>query len=234
MRARREAEDGGRGPGRGQAYGIVLAAIFLISSASFAWGQAGPPRRAWGMMAGGLFPMGEFNYKVGMDAIGASVFFAWRIGRTPVYGGVEAAGHIYPRSLGVDDDSYNTVIQWLAFLRLQPRGRSAVPCLEVLAGLHFLRTSTVYYDDYYSEYYTETDFQGIAAAAGAGAGLCMPLGRGARTTTRFGKPSYLEFKVRYMLGDRADYLRELADGSFGKERSRTDFLTAQIGLSWFF
>jgi len=208
--------------------------ILVISSASLSRAQSAPPRRAWGMMAGGLFPMGEFNYKFGTDAIGASVFFAWRIDRTPFYGGVEAAGHIYPRSLGVDEDTYNTIFQGLAFLRLQPRGRSAVPYLEVLAGLHFLRTSTVYYDDYWGEYYTETDFEGIAAAAGAGAGLCMPLGRGARTTTRFGKPSYLEFKVRYMLGDRADYLRELADGSFGKERSRTDFLTAQLGLSWFF
>jgi hypothetical protein len=235
MRARREVGRRSRGFGRGPAAGIVLAAVFLISSARFSYGQSDPPRRAWGLMAGGLFPMGEFNSKVGTDAIGASVFFAWRLGRTPVYAGVEAAGHIYPRSLfGDDNDTYNTIIQGLAFLRLQPRTRSAAPYLEVLAGLHFLRTATIYYDDYWDEYFTETDFEGIAMAAGIGAGLCMRLGRDAKPTTRFGKPTYLDFKVRYVFGGRADYMKELADGSLYKERSKTNFLTAQLGLSWFF
>mgnify|MGYP001170071836 CR=1 FL=1 len=234
MRARRKVEGGGRGPGRGLAAGIVLAAVLLISAASFSWGQAGPPRRAWGMMAGGLFPMGEFNSKVGTDAIGASVFFAWRIAGTPLYFGVEAAGYIYPRMLGADDESYNTVVQGLSFLRLQPRARRAVPYLEVLAGFHFLTTSTDYYDDYYDESYSETELLSMAMAAGVGAGLCMPLGRDRRPTTRFGRPTFLDFKVRYILGDRAYYMRESADGSLFRERSKTDFLTAQIGLSWFF
>ena len=235
MRAQRRVGGGGRGLGRGPAAGTFLAAVFLISLAPFSYGQTDPPRRAWGLMAGALFPMGEFNHKVGTDAVGASVFFAWRLGRSPVFFGAEAAGHIYLRSLfGADSDSYNTIIQGLSFLRLQPRAGSGVPYLEVLAGLHFLRTSTLYYDDYWGEYYSETEFQGIAMAAGVGAGLCMRLGRDAKPTTRFGKPTYLDFKVRYMIGGRADYMKELADGSFLKEHSKTNFLTAQLGLSWFF
>jgi hypothetical protein len=128
----------------------------------------------------------------------------------------------------------NVVAQGLAFFRLQPRTGSVVTFLEVLAGVNYLSTSSESYDDYWDEYSYEVDFQDITAAAGAGAGLCMQLGRGAKTMDPDGNPTYLEFKVRYVFGGRANYLIETGDGSLSPERSRTNVLTVQLGLTWFF
>lgn len=214
--------------------GVIVALLLFLPSAFLAYGQSGPPRRAWGFTLGGLLPMGEFNSKVGKDALGAGAFYAWRIGRSPVFFGAEAAGHIYAHSLFSDDDTYNTVAQGLAFLRLQPRTGSVVTYLEALAGVNYLATSSEYYDEYWGELTSEVEFQDITVAAGVGAGLCMQLGGGARSMDPDGKPTYLDFKVRYIFGGQADYLREAGDGSLFPEHSRTNFITVQLGLTWFF
>ena len=235
MKARIAGETGARGGGTRPALAIFLSGLLFLSSVLLSFGQSGLPRRAWGFTLGGLFPMGEFNSRIGKDAIGASAFYAWRIGRAPVLFGVEAAAHIYPQSLfKSDSDTYNMVDQGLVFLRLQPRTGSVVAYLEVLAGIHYLSTSAVYYDDYSGEYASEVEFQDITAAAGAGAGLCMQLGRGPKSVNPDGKPTYLDFKVRYVVGGHADYMREVGDGTLFPEHSRTNVLTIQLGLTWFF
>jgi len=235
MKARLTGEHGARGRWIRPVAGICLSVLLILSSALISFGQAGQPRRVWGFAVGGLFPMGEFNLRVGKDAIGASAFYAWRIGGAPVFFGIEAAGHIYPQSLFKSDvDTYNTVAQGLTFFRLQPRTGSVVTYFEALAGINYLSTSSVYYDDYSGEYDSEVEFQDITVAAGVGAGLCMQLGRGAKTMNPDGKPTYLDFKVRYVFGGYANYLREAGDGSLSPEHSRTNVLTVQMGLSWFF
>jgi hypothetical protein len=213
----------------------AIAGVFLLlSSVFFSYGQSDRPSHAWGFTAGGLFPMGEFNSKVGKDAVGASLFYAWRVKDAPVFFGAEAAGHIYAYSLFSNDDTYNFVAQGLAFLRLQPMTGSVVAYLEAVAGVNYLNTSTEYYDEDTGEYYSETEFDDVTVAAGVGAGLCMQLGRGPRSLGRDGRPTYLDFKVRYMFGGRADYLIEAGDGSLSPERSKTNVVTLQIGLTWFF
>lgn len=235
MKARRAGKNGVRGRRGRPAAGILLSALLLLFSAFPGYGQSEPPRRAWGVTAGGLFPMSEFNSRVGKDAIGASVFYAWRVRNAPVLFGVEAAAHIYPQSLfKSDSDTYSMVDQGLVFLRLQPRTGSVVAYLEGLAGINYLSTSAVYYDDYSGDYSSEVEFQDITVAAGAGAGLCMRLGRGARSADPEGKPTYLDFKVRYLFGGHANYMKELADGSLVPEHSATSFLTVQLGLTWFY
>jgi hypothetical protein len=234
MKAQRARESGVRGRGIRLVAAIFLSLLLSLSSAFLSYGQSVPPRRAWGFALGGLLPMGEFNSRVGKDAIGAGAFYAWRVGRAPVFFGVEANANIYVHSLFTDDDTYNTVAQGLAFFRLQPRTGSVVTYLEVLAGINYLSTSSVYYDDYSGEYGSEVEFQDITAAAGVGAGLCMRLGRGAKATTPDGKPTYLDFKVRYVFGGYADYMREVEDGSLSPEHSRTNVLTVQLGVTWFF
>jgi hypothetical protein len=234
MKAQRSKDHCARDRGTRPAAAIILSGLLYLSSVLLSFGQSGPPRRVWGLALGGLFPMGEFNSRVGKDAIGVSAFYAWRIGHTPVLFGVEANGNIYAHSLFADDDTYSTIAQGLAFLRLQPRTGSVVTYLEILAGVNYLSTSSVYYDDYSGEYESEVEFQDITVAAGAGAGLCMQLGRGAKSMDPDGKPTYLDFKVRYVLGGYANYLREVGDGSLFPEHSRTNVLTVQLGLSWFF
>lgn len=234
MKAQRPKDHGAGDRGNRPAAAIFLSGLLYLSSVLLSFGQSGLPRRAWGLSVGGLFPMGEFNSRVGKDAIGVSAFYAWRIGRGPVFFGAEANGNIYAHSLFTDDDTYSTVAQGLAFLRLQPRSGSVVTYLEVLAGVNYLSTSYEYYDEYWDEYTSEVEFQDITVAAGAGAGLCMQLGRGPKRMNRDGKPTYLDFKVRYVFGGYANYLREAGDGSLFPEHSRTNVLTVQLGLSWFF
>ncbi len=235
MRARRAGENGAEGRWIRPVAGIFLSVLLFLSSAFLSFGQSGQPRRAWGFTLGGLFPMGEFNSRIGTDAIGVSAFYAWRIRSAPVLFGVEAAAHVYPRSLfKSDSDTYNMVDQGLVFLRLQPRTGSVVAYLEALAGVNYLSTSLVYYDEYSGEYESEVEFQDITVAAGAGAGLCMQLGRGAKTMNPDGKPAYLDFKVRYIVGGHANYMREVGDGSLFPEHSKTNVLTVQLGLTWFF
>jgi hypothetical protein len=235
MKAQRSKDHGARDRGTRPAAAIFLSGLLYLSSVLLSFGQSSPPRRVWGLALGGLFPMGEFNSRIGKDAVGVSAFYAWRIRNAPVLFGVEAAAHIYPQSLfKSDSDSYNMVDQGLVFLRLQPRAGSVVTYLEVLAGVNYLSTSSVYYDDYSGEYESEVEFQDITVAAGAGAGLCMQLGRGAKSMDPDGKPTYLDFKVRYVFGGYANYMREVWDGSLSPEHSRTNVLTVQLGLSWFF
>lgn len=235
MTARRTGKARGQGLRGRPAAAIFLSALLLLSSAFLCHGQSGPPRRASGVALGGLFPMGEFNSKIGQDAIGATAFYAWRIRDTPVLFGVEAAAHVYPRSLfDSDSDTYSMVDQGLVFLRLQPRTGSVVAYLEGLAGINYLSTSSVYYDDYSGDYSSEVEFQNLTVAAGAGAGLCMRLDRGAKFADPDGKPTYLDFKVRYVFGGHSNYMRELADGSLLPEHSATSFLAVYVGLTWFF
>jgi hypothetical protein len=226
----------GRGPGDRTGRSITggaLAALLLLSSAILASGQSGPPRRVGGITAGGLFPTGDFKRHIDKIAWGASVFSGWRIGHAPVLYGFEIAGHFYGVSLfSSRDDSYNTVVQALSFLRLQPRTGSVITYVEVLAGFNYLSTETYYTVNFLDD--TVTEIEDVTVAAGAGAGLCIRLRQGDMIPDRERHPAYLEFKVRYMAGGHADYLRELGDGSLVPEHSATSFITASVGLSWFF
>jgi hypothetical protein len=217
-------------------YGAVpLTAFLLLAAAGLSFGQSGSPRRVWGGSAGGLLPAGEFARRVDQPAFGGGAFYAWRIWSAPLFFGAEVNGHIYGYSLRTSEyETYNSIVQVLGFARIQPWTGSVVPYLEALAGASYLSTEMEYPGDPYDEVETEILFHDITWAAGIGAGLSIFVGRGARDPERNGRGTYLDIKVRRMVGGPADYLVESWDGTLYQERSGVGFFTIHLGLSFFF
>lgn len=248
MRTRKSDKRGARGRIRRPAARIALSAVLLLLTSLFSFGQSGLPRRVGGFSFGGLFPMGGFNERVEQNGLGLGLYYGWRARNAPVFYGLElsfdAYGHAVRNGsaygLEFDVETFNSIGQGLAFVRIQPRTGAVVTYLEALAGVSYLftETSLVGADDTWDESLdSETNFDDVTVTAGVGAGVSVRLSRGAGG---FGRGTFLDFKVRYMAGGRAEYLKQGSsypgefDDSVLPERSATSFVTAQLGLSWFF
>lgn len=234
---------------------VVLAVGFLAAFALPALGQSLFSRGFCGLSLGGLFPTGEFNQHVPQEGYGAAAYYTWRLGRSPLLVGVEAAyseyGHAHrveylegiPEA-GVDVDTSNSIAQGLLLLRLQPRSGRIVTFVEGLAGMSYLWTETTIGDpdDEGSYSASETNLYDFTWTAGVGAGVSFrlkaPGGGSDPELSRAG--GFLELKVRYMAGGWAEYLKKgsiVVDGNgytYTPERSTTNVITVQVGFSWFF
>jgi len=225
--------------------------MFFIP-ALLSFGQSAPSRRMCGLTLGGLFPVGAFNDHVSQDGYGLDAYYGWRLRRTPVFMGLELSMHIYGH---VNREVYleeipevplhvvteNNIGQTLLFLRLQPRGGKITTFIEGVAGVSYIWTdSTITGAGADNDVATETNFDDTTWTAGAGAGLSVRVGRSRVQGSGRGKGAFLELKVRYQAGGRADYLKKgslVVEGnelSFTAERSATSFVTAQVGFSYFF
>jgi hypothetical protein len=179
-----------------------------------------------------------------------------RLGRSPITVGVDVYFMIYgdrthDENLGgaipltVEVETSNNVIQGLFYIKGQPlRGRIR-PYLEALVGGSYLYTdTTVRGTDYpYNDIASSTNFDDFTFCAGAGAGLDIHLGGGGRTADGTKKADvWLDLKVRYLIGGRAQYLREdsiVYDSNRGTftyayRESTTNLLSAQVGVSFTF
>lgn len=152
------------------------------------------------------------------------------------------------------ETSYNLVTGH-TFLRLQPDLKFALPYIEGLVGFHYLYTSS----DVKSQsnnpadvpFASSTNYDDIALSYGIGGGLGIKLYSekpeykdGIRTN--FGGAIYLDMRVRYLIGGKAEYLKPGVSITNGKDAngndiplyspstSTTDLLTAQLGLSFRF
>jgi hypothetical protein len=138
----------------------------------------------------------------------------------------------------LDVDTYNNIVQGLFFVRLQPRIGTVTPYFEGLAGVSYIYTdTTVSDDDADEEVAYDVNFSDWTVTAGAGAGVMLRLHR-RHAPGRGG--TFLDFKVRYVAGGRAAYLRQgalIVEGDqviYAFDRSGTSFFTVQTGLSWSF
>jgi hypothetical protein len=232
---------------------IILLAGMLFFPALLSFGQSGLPRGLAGFSFGGLFPAGAFNDHVSQDGFGIDFFYGRRAGNTPVFLGLELSVSYYGDvhrheylegipEVRVDVETFNNIGQGLFFARLQPRGGTVRTYIEGLAGISYLWTDTTIsgHEFPYDEISSDTNFDDVTVTAGAGAGLSVRLSRRSTQETGRRRGTFLEFKVRYMAGGRARYLKQgsivvVGDQfSFTPERSATSFLTAQAALSWFF
>jgi len=239
---------------RAAAAGTTLAAALLILTAVPALGQSLSLRNLVGLAGGGLFPAGAFNDHVTQEALGAALYYARRAGRSPFLLGIEFSYSDYGHAkrieylegipdVGVDVNTYNSIVQGLLLLRLQPRSGRVLTYVEALAGASYLWTQTTIgdYDDDDDYLASETNFDDWTWAAGAGAGLSVRVDKGRIEPSGQWHPrTFLEIKVRYMAGGQASYLKKGSivvegDGySFTPERSATSFFTAQVGVSFLF
>jgi hypothetical protein len=232
----------------------VLLAGLLFSVALPSFGQSGLPRHMYGLAFGGLFPVGDFNDHVSQDGFGVGLYYGWRLRHTPLFMGVEFSVSLYGHSrreeflegipeVPLDVVTENNIGQSFLFVRLQPRSGRVTTFVEGLAGISYFWTDTTITGHGLSDndISSNTNFDDGTWAAGGGAGLSVRLGRPrVQVSGRAQRGAFLEFKVRYLAGGWANYLKKgsiVVEGnefSFTPERSATSFVTAQAGFSWFF
>jgi hypothetical protein len=233
---------------------VVLSAAMLFFTAVLSFGGSGSSRTLAGFSFGGLFPTGAFNDHVPQNGGGLGLFLGRRVGNAPVFLGFEISlnfyGYVHRHEyiegipeVRLDVDTFNNIGQTLLFVRLQPRRGAVMTYVEGLAGISYLWTDTTIsgHDFPWNEISSDTNFDAFTVAAGAGAGLSIHLGRRrVQDPDRKRKDIFLDFKVRYMAGGRAEYLKQgsiVVEGnefSYTTERSATSFITAQAAFLWFF
>jgi hypothetical protein len=223
----------------------ILAASFLalwIGGATMVSGQD--------FQAGGYFttvvPHGEFNDFVPNNGYGGGGYFLVRLGSSPFLAGGDVGAVVYGSNTRDEPFSNtipnvfvrvrtsNNILLAHSVLRLQPREWRIRPYLDGLIGLKHLFTRTTISDDFEEIIASETDLSDTAFSYGFGGGLQVPIAQKGRVEI------LLDGNVRYLRGGRADYLRK---GSIRQENglvfydiysSRTDVVTAQIGVSFRF
>lgn len=230
---------------------IVILTVLLIPSLQATAGER--------FQAGGFFMMGtpqnDFRDFVQRGAYGGNFYFAHRLGRSPVLLGAGFGFMFYgwnerevPFSQTVPDVfvdvvTMNYVLRGHVFLRMQPSRGRLRPYLDALLGLNHLRTDTRVEDDGWDnqEAIASTNWiQDTAVSYGMGGGLMIPL---RYHSNRRGKGStgiYLDIGMRFLKGGRAEYMvenREIETGGaplYDVVASKTDLLTAHIGISFMF
>jgi hypothetical protein len=130
------------------------------------------------------------------------------------------------------DHDYN-LLQGLLFLRYQPVKDGRIrPYIDALAGVNYLWTDTSLNDTGDEEITLAVNYDDFAFSYGLGGGVQVKLGR---KRTR-GMEFFIDFRVRYLIGGKAEYL---AEGSILVENqelaylvyeSRSDLFTMQIGF----
>jgi hypothetical protein len=233
---------------------IVLSAAMLLVPAVLSFGESGLPRTLSGIAPGGLFPVGAFNDHVSQNGFGLGLYYGKRAGNGPFFFGLELSLNIYGYvhrheylegipEVRVDVDTLNNIGQGLLFVRLQPRTGKVVTYIEGLAGISYIWTETSISGHEYpwNEISSDTNFDAVTVTAGAGTGVSIRLNRSrVRESGRRRADIYLDFKVRYMAGGRAKYLKQgsiVVEGdqfTYTYEQSATSFITAQAAISWLF
>lgn len=147
--------------------------------------------------------------------------------------------------VNVDLQTTNSIVTGHILTRLQPKAGMLRPYIDALAGFNYLSTNSSIKDQRTNEEIAGSiNFQDAAFSYGAGVGVMFELSRGEfgddeNGITHFGS-TLLDFRIRYMRGGEAEYLRE---GSIKEDpndaskviydvyKSRTDMLTFQIGIA---
>lgn len=241
---------------------IFVAAAAVLLAAVFAFGgqeqnySTSPVKWEFGLTGGAAFPMGAFKNNLGSIGWSLDFFGGHRIGRSALSYGLDfyimnygdrthdefLSGEI-PVEVRVETE--NNVIQGLFYLKCQPRRGQIRPYLEALAGVAYLYTKTWLSGTEYpwNDITSYTNFSDFTVCAGGGAGFAVRLGGGPRGSggTRTAE-ILLDFKVRYLYGGRAQYLRDdsiVYDSDRGAftylfRESTTNLLSAQAGIMFSF
>jgi hypothetical protein len=195
--------------------------------------------------------MGAFRQNLGKDGFSFDLWSGSRLGKSPFSVGLEVYYMIYglrtrdeylvtgvPLKVEVETD--NNVLQGLVYLRCQPRSGRVRPYVEALAGLSYLYTSTgINGLEYpYDQIASDTNFDDLTVCVGGSVGMDIHLGGGRRNAAgQRSAETRLDFKVRYLVGGRAQYLRDDSivydNGKFTYlyRESTTNLLSAQVGIS---
>lgn len=194
-------------------------------------------------------PQGEFKNHVDNPGFGLSAFWGLPVERTPVVVGLDAGILIYglerrfvPFSTTIPDvtvvvETRNSIAMGHLVLRLQPQQGSFQPYVDGLVGFKYLFTESEVQNNHFFEregVVSSTNFDDFAVSYGLGGGLDVAVYRDQRAAFK------INAGVRYLLGSTAEYLvkgaidRSNGRAAFISDRSETNLLTTQLGVSiWF-
>ena len=136
----------------------------------------------------------------------------------------------------VDVSRSNNLLNFHLMFRVAPHAGKLRPYLEGLIGGAYLFTETTIKSEGNEEVASSTNFDDFAWNYGAGAGLMFEVYRNENDGTSF----FIDLKARYLLGTEAEYLKEgsvvVENGQVTYEvsKSKTDLLTVQLGVIYFF
>ena len=225
---------------------LVFFLLFTYSTVFQTLAQSGGVNLTLG------FPMGEFKESVSRTGVGISGHFMFISPRpqAPFGFGVsvgyinygsesrrEAFSYTIP-DVFVDVDRTNNILNFHVLFQLMfPRG-DVRPYIEGLFGGSYIYTTTSIKSRDYEEVASSTNFDDFAWSYGGGGGFLIKVHAGGEDGDI--GDVFLDLKTRYLLGSEAEYLKE---GSvkfinnkvyYDVSRSKTDLLTAQIGVTAFF
>ncbi|GAB4287657.1 MAG: hypothetical protein Kow0098_04540 [Ignavibacteriaceae bacterium] len=136
----------------------------------------------------------------------------------------------------VDVDRSNNLINFHLLFRIAPYAGKLRPYAEGLFGGAYIFTETTIRSQGQEEVASSTNFDDFAWNYGAGGGLMYEVHRNESDGSAF----FIDLKARYLFGSEAEYLKEgsviIQDGQVTYEvsRSKTDLLTVQLGIIYFF
>ena len=220
---------------------VIALVLLLFSNLSFP--------QSFGLNFTLGFPMNEFKQNVKRTGFGGSLqFLLWNptpelpytFGLNLGYINYGSESRTEPFSYSIPDVSVdvsrtNNIINFhLLSQVILPYGNFR-PYMEFLLGGSYIFTMTQI-DSYGSEESTSTtNFDDWAWSYGAGAGFLIKLTSDSIKTENLGA-IFLDFKVRYLYGTEAQYLKEgsvtIRNGTayYDVSKSKTDLLTAQLGV----
>jgi hypothetical protein len=120
--------------------------------------------------------------------------------------------------------------------RVAPYAGKLRPYIEGFFGGAYIFTETTIKSQGEEEVASSTNFDDVAWNYGGGGGLMYEVHRNAGD----GSALFIDLKARYLLGTEAEYLKEgsviIENGQVTYEvsRSKTDLLTIQLGVIYFF
>jgi hypothetical protein len=233
----------------------AFAAVVLLAGALALAGQdgyPGPAREKWMMSLsiGGAFPVGAFMNNLGHIGPSFSLSFGARLGDSLFMATFDCSAvllglrshHEYLSGtipVQVEVCTTNNLLQGLVGIKFQPWNGPTRPYLEALAGFSYFFTETVVNNNEYpwDEIASDTNFDYGTFCAGAGAGVDVAWKGGQMNPDGTRRAAYrLDFKVRYLFGGRAKYLRDdsivYVDGApvYYYRESTTNMVSVQVGI----
>lgn len=225
---------------------LSIIVLFVLSSSSIIQAQSG------GLYFSLAFPMGEFKENVKQTGVGLNgeFFFLTPKPKMPVGLGLNFAYYIYGTEkrteafqpnipdVRVDVERTNNLTNFHLVFLISPAYGRFRPYLEGLFGGAYLYTESSVQSRYNDEPIAQdVNFDDWAWSYGVGGGLTYLVSGDPKINN---EAFFIDFKVRYLLGSEAEYLKKgsitIEDGMviYDVSRSKTDLLSAHLGVRFFF
>lgn len=230
---------------------ILFLATLIFAGATDISAQSGGINLTLG------FPRGEFYQYVKRTGIGGSIEgLIYPYGdRTPFGIGLNLGFMNYGNEsrnarwsttipdATVNVDRTNNILNYHLLIRLQTNNTLIRPYLDLLfGGSYFFTETTVRNEKDNEEITTSNNSEDHAWSYGGGAGILFKVTDLNDPATGGKSPLFIDFKVRYLMGSEAQYLKEgdlIVNETTGTvtpiySNSKTDLLTVHLGVHAYF